>query len=93
MVKLVDVVEAIGGKRLPAVLNKNPNLYILASRDEKSMSVALANVNLDDILSPEIRLDKEYKEIKFVNCTGTLKGDKVYLDDITPYKFVAFEVK
>jgi hypothetical protein len=57
------------------------------------MSVLLMNVCLDDIIAPEIMLDREYSEIKFVNCTGTLCGDKVCLSDLTPYGIAAFEVK
>ena len=57
------------------------------------MAVAIANVSLDDIFSPEIALDKEYSEIKFINCSGRLEGNKVILSDITPYGFAAFEVK
>ena len=66
---------------------------MVASKNEKAMSVALANIFLDDIYEPVVRLDKEYSEIRFVNCTGRLEGDTVYLSDIPPYGFVAFEVK
>ncbi len=68
-------------------------LYILVAKDEKSMSVAVTNIFLDDIYDPEIILDREYSEIKFVNCTGRLEGNKVILSDIHPYDFVIFEVK
>jgi hypothetical protein len=90
---LADAIEWMAGKPLPAFSAKNPNLYILASRDEDSMSVALANVWLDDVYDPEIKLDKTYSEIRFVNCSGRLDGDRVYLSDIPPYGFAAFEVK
>ncbi len=91
--QLVEAIEWVSGKKLPAVCVKNPNLYIIASKNEKAMSVALANIFLDDIFEPVVQLDKEYSEIKFVNCTGELRGDKVYLSDIAPYGFAAFEVK
>ena len=91
--QLIEGIEWVGGKKLPAVCVKNPNLYMVASKNEKAMSVALANIFLDDIFEPVITLDKEYSEIKFVNCTGRLEGDMVYLSDIPPYGFVAFEVK
>ena len=91
--QLSENVKWICGKKLPAIAFKNPNLYILASKDENSMAVALANIFLDDVYSPIIHLDKEYTEIKFVNCSGKLEGDKVYLSDIAPYGFAAFEVK
>ncbi|MBQ2707292.1 MAG: hypothetical protein IJF67_03435 [Clostridia bacterium] len=90
---LAAVIEWIAGKPLPAFAAKHPNLYILASKGNGAMSVALANVHLDDVFAPEIRLDKAYSEIRFVNCTGTLDGDKVTLSDIPPYGFAAFEVK
>ena len=90
--QIVESIEKMG-KKLPAVSFKNPNLYILAAKSESSMAVAMANVSLDDIFSPEIALDKVYSEIKFINCSGRLEGDKVILSDITPYGFAAFEVK
>lgn len=91
--QLMDAIAWLGGKKLPASVRKNPNLYILASKDESAMAVALANISLDDVLSPVIALDQEYSQIKFLNCTGQLRGDKVYLSDISPYGFAAFEVK
>ena len=57
------------------------------------MAVSLSNVFLDDIYDCEIQLDKEYSEIKFVNCSGKLVNDKVYISWIPPYGFAAFEVK
>lgn len=90
--QIIECIERMGSK-LPAVSLKNPNLYLLAAKGEGSMAVAVANVFLDDIYSPEIILDKEYNEIKFINCTGRLEGDKVILSDMTPYGFAAFEVK
>lgn len=90
---LIDAIVWIAGKPLPAVTRKHPNLYILASKDESAMAVALANVHLDDVYAPEIRLDKAYSEIRFLNCTGRLEGDRVILSNIPPYGFAAFEVK
>lgn len=89
---LVNSVEWICGKRLPAVTLKNPNLYVLTSKNDRAMAVALSNVHLDDVFEPVITLDKQYKNIRFVNCTGKLDGDKVYIDHIPPYGFAAFEV-
>lgn len=90
---LMEAIHWLCGRRLPAVTVKHPNLYVLASRNEASMAVSLANVHLDDVFAPEIKLDKEYTEIRFLNCTGKLEGDTVTLSDIPPYGFVAFEVK
>lgn len=90
---LVRAIEWLCGKKLPAVAFKHPRLYILASKNKNGMAVSLSNVFLDDIYDCEIQLDKEYSEIKFVNCTGKLINDKVYISWIAPYGFAAFEVK
>lgn len=88
-----EAIHKIAGKRLPAFCGKNPNVYLLASKDDKALSVALANVSLDELLTPVIELDKNYSEIRFLGCSGKLEGDKVRLYDIAPYGFCAFEVK
>ena len=57
------------------------------------MAVGLWNCFADDIKKPVVTLDKEYKEIKFINCEGELSGNKVTLSYMKPYSFAAFEVK
>ncbi len=91
--QLIEAIRWLDGKELPAVCEKNPNLYILAATDEEAMSVALMNVFLDEMIDPVIRLDKVYSEIRFVNCSGRLEGDTVYLTEIPAYGFAAFEVR
>ena len=67
--------------------------YKRKSKNSEAMSVALANISLDDAINPKIELDKAYSQIRFINCSGRLEGDTVYLSDITPYGFCTFEVK
>lgn len=91
--QLIDGIEYICGKRLPAICEKNPNLYILAAKGDGAMSVLMMNIFADDMLSPVVTLDRRYDEVKFVNCTGELKGDKIFLKTVPAYGFAAFEVK
>ena len=91
--ELIKAIEWMGNKPLPAKSKKNPNLYIYTAKDESAMSVLLLNVHLDSIDEPVIELDREYKEIRFVNCDGRLEGNKVCLSDIQGYGMAAFEVK
>ncbi len=91
--ELIEAAEWLSGKKIPAVTTKCPNLYMLASKGENALSVALANVSIDEALDPVVELDKNYSEIRFVNCSGRLEGDKVYLSDIAAYGLCAFEVK
>lgn len=93
--QLISAVEWVGQKKLPIVLKKNPNLYIMTakSKDENTLSVLLINSFTDDIYNPVAELDGEYKNVKFVNGGGELKGDKLFLNDIPPYGFLAFELQ
>ena len=91
--QLMDVIPWLCGRKLPAETRKNPNLYVLTKKDENSLSVSLSNVHLDDVIEAEIRLDRAYESIRFVNCAGKLEGDRVIIDHIPPYGFAAFEVR
>lgn len=88
-----DVIEYLSGKKLPAYTYGNPSMYIQCKKDENSMAVGLWNFFCDVAIDTVVELDKEYSEIKFLNCEGKLEGDRVYLSDIVPYAFCAFEVK
>lgn len=90
--QVVESIEWVGKKRLPATLLKNPNLYIMTSKGKNSMSVLLLNIFMDEITKPEIKLSDEYSDIKFINCDGSLDGNTVYLSELGPYSFAAFEV-
>lgn len=91
--QLIQEIEWCCKKKLPVVCKKHPNLYVIASRGEKSMSVFMANIFMDEILNPEIVFDKEYSNVRFINCSGELKKDKILLNDIPAYGFAAFEVE
>ena len=79
--------------RLPVYISGNPDLYVLCKRDENSMAVGLFNIFADEIINPEIILDKEYSEIECINCTGKIEGNKVTLTDILPFSFAGFNIK
>lgn len=83
----------LAGKPLPAVCHGQPNLYLLASEGKDgALAVALFNVFPDESLHPTITLQKPYKHIRFVNCSGTLCGDTVTLTAIPAYGACAIEL-
>lgn len=91
--QLMDAVEWVAKKPLPVRCEKNPYLYAIAAKGEgDAMAVALFNVFEDAILSPTILLDKPYNGVRFVNCTGELKGNVLTLSDVAPFGTAAFEV-
>jgi len=82
------------GRPLPAVCNKNPELYILCKRNNEELTVGIWNLFPDNVLNPVIRLDDTYSTIDCFNCSGEINGDCVHLnEDIQPYDYVFFTVK
>ena len=91
---MLDKLEWITrGEKLPAVSSHNPWLYIMAKRGEVSLAVALFNCYQDKVLNPIIKLEREYKHVRFINTAGELLGDTVKLSSPLPaFDFAAFEV-
>lgn len=91
--QMVDALQWLCGKPLPVVCTGNPHLYCLTARAGEELSVLLINHFMDEIIAPEITLDKAYRHIECVGCTGTVSGNKVTLSEIAPYGIAAFTVK
>lgn len=91
--QMVDSLQWLCGKKLPAVCLGNPHVYCMTAKQGDRLSVLLVNHFMDELITPVIRLDRTYKTIRFVNCTGTLEGDKVTLTEVMPYGVAAFEVE
>ena len=72
-----------------------PYMYIMAKRDENSMSVGLWNLFEDMAENVRVKIGTDkYKDVEFVNCTGYLEGDAVIIESpIIPYTFAGFSVK
>jgi hypothetical protein len=81
------------GKQLPAYCFGHPHLYLMTKEKDGVMAVGLWNFFADLIVEPVIELDREYREIRFLNCHGKLQGKTVMLTNIAAHGFAAFEVK
>lgn len=93
--QLAGGIEWLCGKKLPAVVDpKHPMLYIQASenKEKSAMSVLFLNSFDDYEVDVEVELYKEYKSVRFVNCSGRFEGNRVIVDKIDAHGFAAFEV-
>ena len=91
--QIADCIEWLCGKKLPAFCFGNPDLYTICKRDANSLSVGLWNFFEDSVPEPVVTLDRAFSGIEFLNCSGRLEGDKVYLSEIPPFDFAGFTVK
>ena len=90
--QIADNIPWLSGNKLPAYVYGHPSLYMQCKENEKAMAVGLWNFFADIAIDPVAKLDKAYKDIKFINCSGKLENDKVYLSDIAPFAFAGFVV-
>lgn len=81
------------GAKSPVKCIGNPDLYTICKEGDNSLSVGLWNFFADIVYAPEIELADTYKEVKFINCSGELKENKIILSDIPAFGFVGFELK
>lgn len=90
--QIADNIFWLSGNKLPAYSYGNPSLYMQCKKNENAMAVGLWNFFADIAIEPVVELDNDYKSVKFINCSGRLEKNKVFLSDIQPFAFVAFEV-
>lgn len=81
------------GDSLPAQCVGHPDLYIFCSRNENGMAVGLWNFFADEIDQPVIELAESYKEAEFVNCQGTLEGNRVILSQLPAFGWAFVHLK
>lgn len=92
--QLKEAIEWACKKKLPAFVAKNTYTYLLTAKGENdSLAIAVANVYLDDIYNLEIELDKKYSKINCIGATAKLCEDKIVVEHISPYGFVAIELE
>jgi len=90
---LVKQIPWLGKKPLPAVCTGNPDLYVQAKGNDSCLTVGLWNAFADEILSPTVELDSDYRSITFLNCKGKLQGNRVVLEDMPAYTYAFFRVE
>ena len=80
------------GKALPASMLGNPDCYLLCKENEAGKAIWIGNFFADECMQRVVTLDRSYKRIEFINCSGKLEGNKVILDAVLPYASVGFAV-
>ncbi len=78
----------LSGKKLPIFVAKNPNLYVLCKKDDnENLSVAFANISIDDVFDSTAILDANYEIVDTYNLDCSINGDKLNIKYIQPYGF------
>lgn len=92
--QIISAIEWLCGKALPVTIVKNPNLYVLAKKDDEgNLAIMLSNVNIDDVYDGAIKLNANYELLDFYNFDGTISGNKIKINHIAPYGLAIISLK
>ena len=91
--QIANAVEWLCGKKLPAYIRCQPDVYVMAKTDGSSMAIGLWNCYADEVINPVIELGMCAGHVHAINCTARLDGDRVYLSDIEPFAFAGVVVQ
>lgn len=91
---MINGIEWVQRKKLPAVCVGNPDLFILCKSDDKELSVGLWNLSADSIPDAVISLDKRYASVECYNTNGILRDNQVFLsEEISPFGYAFLRLK
>ena len=76
---ILDSYEWLHGSKLDAYCEGHPWLYMLVRKNENKCVVGLWNYCADDIDLPVVNLGDTYQKAAFINCDGTLEGNKALI--------------
>lgn len=90
--QIVDALQWLCGKKLPAVCTGHPDLYILTKEKGSVMSVGLWNFFPDKIYDAAVELPKKIKSFRIFGGEGKADGNILNVSEIEPYGFTAVEI-
>ncbi len=91
--QVIDALQWLCGKKLPAVCKGNPDLYILTKQSCNVITVGLWNFFPDRIYDAKIELPGEITVLRLFGAEGKANGSTLTLNEIAPYGFAAAELE
>lgn len=90
--QLLKSIEWLAKKPLEAyVVGNHPRLYMMAKKDKRTLSIGLWNLFDDKIEHAKVKINCDYQDIRFINCSGHVADGAVILDTtLYPYEFAGF---
>jgi len=91
--QIVDALAWLGAPLAAYLEGNHPYHYSIVKEDERELAVGIWNFFEDPIKDPCIRLSFTPKSVSFINCTGRIEGNGVYLaNKIYPFEFAGITV-
>lgn len=91
---LVKSIKWLGKPLDASPVGNYPDLYLLTKEKGKTLSVGAWNLFADKIKHLQLRIEKPFKEVRFIGCTGHREDDRIVLDSVLyPYEFAGLEIE
>ena len=91
---LAKGVRMLTGRELSAFVGGNPDVYVIAKDGaDGARAVGVFNMYADELIDQPVEIDREFAEVRFINCTGRIEGKRVILKSVPAWSFAGFEVK
>lgn len=87
------LLQWVSGSKLDAVCEGAPDLYMLAKRDEDSLSVTLWNFGVDRVRVPKVHLGESWSELVCNWGQAKLEGNTVVTETLPAFGCVCFTLK
>lgn len=91
--QVIDALEWLCEKKLPAVCTGHPDLYILTKKNGSTLSVGLWNFFPDRIYDAKIELPDNIASFRAFGADGKAENNILTLSEIAPYGFAAAEIE
>lgn len=90
--QVIEALEWLCGRKLPAVCTGNPDLYILTKKKDNKMTVGLWNFFPDRIYGAKVELPQNIASFSVFGAEGKADKNILTLSEIEPYGFAAAEI-
>lgn len=91
--QVIEALEWMCGKKLPAICTGHPDLYILTKKKDNKLSVGLWNFFPDRVYDAKVQLPENIKSFNIFGAEGCSDGDILTVSEIEPYGFTAAEIE
>ncbi len=91
--QVINALEWMSGKKLPAVCKGHPDLYILTKKKGNVITVGLWNFFPDRIYNANVELTGEIASFSVFGAEGKAQGNILTVSEIEPYGFAAAETE
>lgn len=90
--QVIDALEWLCGKKLPAICKGHPDLYILTKKKNKTLAVGLWNFFPDRIYNAKVELSENISSFRMFGAEGTADNNILTVSTVEPYGFAAAEI-